>query len=397
MKSIRDIYKIGLGPSSSHTMGPRKASEIYLKRYANYTDFKVVLYGSLAATGDGHLTLKVIRDVFVEKKLILESKPEIFHHFHPNSMDLFVLENGQETHKMRVYSVGGGDIRIEGEESYDEELDYLNTMDRILYWTEENACPIWQYVEDIEGPGIADYMFEVWQTMQAAITRGLNAEGAMPGGLRLQRKAYTYFTRTSNQMGIIKKPGSLFSYALAVSEENACGGVIVTAPTCGSCGVLPAVLRLMQEEYQLDDIRIIHALETAGIIGNLVKENASISGAEVGCQGEIGAASAMAAAAVAQLMGGTPSQIEYAAEMGMEHHLGLTCDPVLGLVQIPCIERNAFGAERAFASATFALLSDGRHRVSFDQVVQTMAQTGKDMNKLYRETAQGGLAIFSRQ
>ena len=231
--------------------------------------------------------------------------------------------------------------------------------------------------------------------MEESIHRGIEEEGALPGILRLNRKAASYYTKSTAHQGFLQKLGELFAYALAVAEENAGGGRIVTAPTCGSCGVVPATLYLMKEAYQLSDSKIVHALATAGLIGNLVKENASISGAEVGCQGEIGTACAMAAAAAAQLLGGSPAQIEYAAEMGMEHHLGLTCDPIHGLVQIPCIERNAFAAERAYASATYAMLSDGRHRVTFDQVIKTMQQTGLDMNQKYRETSVGGLAKFS--
>jgi L-serine dehydratase len=231
--------------------------------------------------------------------------------------------------------------------------------------------------------------------MDDAISRGLKKEGTLPGGLMLPRKSSSFNLKAQNFSGPFKKRSKLFAYALAVSEENAAGGLIVTAPTCGACGVIPAVLKHYQKVYEADLQQIYKALATAGLIGTLVKHNASISGAEVGCQGEVGTACAMASAAANQLMGGTINQVEYAAEMGIEHHLGLTCDPVAGLVQIPCIERNAFAAERALAHNTYALMSDGRHRISFDEVVETMYKTGKNLSNDYKETSKAGLALFT--
>jgi len=397
MQSIKKIYKIGYGPSSSHTMGPRFAAEMFLERVPNATSYEVTLYGSLAATGKGHLTPDAINDAFRGRVLTILWKPEIVLPFHPNGMLWQAFDQQHKlVYEMTAYSVGGGEIHIDGEEPDQIDLPYLNTMAETLQHVEAQGSTLWQYVEELEGQEIYPYLEEVWRVMQASITSGIDKEGALPGALKLNRKASTYALKAVNHHEFLHHLGLLFSYALAVAEENASGGIIVTAPTCGSCGVLPATLKLIQNTYQVPDVRIIRALMTAGLVGNLVKQNASISGAEVGCQGEIGTACAMAAAAAAQLLGATPAQIEYAAEMGMEHHLGLTCDPVMGLVQIPCIERNAFAAERAFGAAMYALLSDGRHRVSFDQVIRTMAQTGHDMNASYRETSEGGLARFSK-
>ncbi|MCI0473491.1 MAG: L-serine ammonia-lyase, iron-sulfur-dependent, subunit alpha, partial [Ignavibacteria bacterium] len=270
----------------------------------------------------------------------------------------------------------------------------LTTITEILEWTQKNGNSFWEYVEMVEGAEIYDHMELVWKTMKDAIHRGLEADGVLPGGLHMRRKASDYFVKTKILTGLVKKRALTFSYALAVSEENAGGGVVVTAPTCGSCGVMPAVLYRLQEEGEISDKKIYHALMTAGLFGNVVKEHASISGAEVGCQGEVGTACAMAAAAAAQLVGASPRQIEYAAEMGIEHHLGLTCDPIMGLVQAPCIERNAMAAEKAINAGAFAILGDGTHLVSFDKIVKTMNQTGHDLPNIYKETSEGGMAIF---
>jgi len=228
--------------------------------------------------------------------------------------------------------------------------------------------------------------------MKEAIAEGLEQEGVLPGTLKVARKASTYYVKANNVGLVFGQIGLAFAYALAVSEQNASGGKVVTAPTCGSCGVLPAVLMFLQKQYNFSDKRILNALATAGLIGNLIKTNASISGAEVGCQGEIGTACAMAAGAAIQLLGGSPAQIEYAAEMGLEHHLGLTCDPIGGYVQIPCIERNAVAAARALECASYSMFSDGKHRIPFDTVVETMNITGRDLQASYRETSTGGLA-----
>ena len=270
-------------------------------------------------------------------------------------------------------------------------------MAEILQYTSDKRMLLWEYVEEFEGADIWQYLATIWKTMQATMNRGLEKRGVLPGSLNLERKARRYLYKAENSPQYLRRMNNLFSYALACSEENAAGGVVVTAPTCGSCGVVPAVCRLIQEIYEFEDTTILHALATASLFGNMAKTNASISGAEVGCQGEVGVACAMAAAAVCQLEGGDNRRIAYAAEMGLEHHLGLTCDPVDGLVQIPCIERNALAASRALDCATYALMSDGDNRVSYDDVLATMMQTGLDMNKDYRETARGGLARFFKE
>ena len=292
--------------------------------------------------------------------------------------------------------MGGGALLSEGEAPSRNDVYPQNSISEILRYCTQTGKTYWEYVEECEGTGIWEYLAELNRVMQAAVDRGLQTEGVLPGGLGLARRAWNFYRKIRLGGGTVAREGFLPAYALAVAEENATSGLIVTAPTCGSCGVLPAILRHMQDIVETPEPVILRALATAGLIGNLVKHNASISGAEVGCQGEIGTACAMAAGAATQLMGGSLRQIEYAAEMGLEHHLGLTCDPVDGLVQIPCIERNAFAAMRALDCATFASYSDGSHRVSFDDVVQVMGQTGRDLPKVYRETSVGGLAIRYR-
>jgi L-serine dehydratase len=393
MESIREIYKIGQGPSSSHTMGPKKAAEIFRERNPSAESYKVILFGSLAATGKGHLTDLALIDAFNPKPLEIIWKPEERLPYHPNAMKFEALdENKLSMNEWVTYSVGGGKIEDCQTSKSNETFYSLNKMSEILDWTEQTGKTLWEYVAETETSSIWNYLNNVWDVMQASIKRGLENEGVLPGSIHLQRKASAYSVKASGYKGSLRRRSLLFAYALAVSEENASGGRIVTAPTCGSCGVLPAVMYLLHENYQFSDQKIIRALATAGIIGNLVKTNASISGADVGCQGEIGTACAMAAASAAQLFGGSPFQIEYAAEMGLEHHLGLTCDPVAGLVQIPCIERNAFAASRALDASTFALLSDGKHRISFDRTVMVMKKTGHDLPSLYKETSEGGLA-----
>ncbi len=396
MESIREIYKIGQGPSSSHTMGPAKAAKRFLQANPDAVSYRVFLYGSLAATGKGHLTDAAIQEVFRNKKLEIIWEPETFLPKHPNALKFEAFdETEQKIRDWTVYSVGGGAIIDDFTEVETKDVYPLNKLDDILNWCHENGKQLWEFVEDYEGPEIWDYLAEVWEIMDDAIARGLKKEGTLPGGLMLPRKSNSFSLKAQNFSGPFKKRSKLFAYALAVSEENASGGLIVAAPTCGACGVMPAVLKHYQKVYNTDLHHLYKALATAGLIGNLVKHNASISGAEVGCQGEVGTACAMASGAACQLMGGTINQIEYAAEMGIEHHLGLTCDPVAGLVQIPCIERNAFAAERALAHNTYALMSDGRHRISFDQVVETMYKTGKDLSNYYKETSKAGLALFT--
>lgn len=394
MESIAKIFKIGYGPSSSHTMGPLNAANIFLERFPNAVRYRVTLYGSLAATGKGHLTDKALIDRIGEERIELVWQPKIFLPFHPNGIKFEALgQDGELLGEWTTYSVGGGDLADESTKNEINRIYNMSTMEEILQWCKDNGRTFWEYVEICEGPTIWDYLAKVWETMKNAILRGVDNEGVLPGEIKLPRKASSYLIKAKSSQGTLQNRSLVFAYALAVSEENASGGLIVTAPTCGSCGTIPAVLYHMQERYGFSDQKILRALATAGLIGNLIKENASISGAEVGCQGEVGAACAMASGAAAQLFGATPSQIEYAAEMGLEHHLGLTCDPIAGLVQIPCIERNAFAAARALDSSAFAALSDGVHRISFDKVVRTMKQTGKDLPSLYKETSEGGLAI----
>jgi L-serine dehydratase len=342
------------------------------------------------------MTDQAIVDVLGEENTEIIWKPETFLPEHPNGMIFEALSNtGDVTATYEVYSIGGGALLEKGKKTGRSRQVYpFKNMAEILEKCDEEGTPLWEYVNRHEDETIWEYLKTVWQVMDHAIERGLKEEGTLPGSLHLQRKASSYFTRAQSSRGYLNKTGLTFAYALAVSEENAACSEIVTAPTCGSAGVLPAVLKFNQKYYKFSEDKILRALATAGLIGNLVKRNASISGAEVGCQGEVGTACAMAAGAATQLLGGSPHQIEYAAEMGLEHHLGLTCDPIDGLVQIPCIERNAIAAVRALDCASYVLLSDGRHRISFDEVVITMAQTGHDLNSAYRETSEGGLAHF---
>ncbi len=395
MKSIREIYRIGNGPSSSHTMGPKKAARLYAEHHPDSKQFNVKLYGSLAATGKGHLTDKAILDILEPiGRTEIEWYPKIFLPAHPNAMSIAtVTSDGRTEDEWTFYSVGGGAIKCE-HLSFSESPDIyqLNTMTELLEWCNKYGKMYWEYVDETEGSEIWDNLAEVWKVMCAAIERGLDQEGVLPGPLHLRRKASNYFIRAEGYKDVLRTRGLIFAYSLAVSEENASGGTIVTAPTCGSCGVLPGVLYHLKKVYDYSDKRIIRSLATAGLVGNVVKHNASISGAEVGCQGEVGVACAMTAAAANQLMGGSPAQIEYSAEMGLEHHLGMTCDPVCGLVQIPCIERNAYAAARALDANIYASYTDGLHRVSFDHVVKVMKETGKDLPSLYKETGEGGLA-----
>ncbi len=394
MKSIRELYRIGTGPSSSHTMGPRRAAEMFQQRNPECKYFRVTLYGSLAATGKGHLTDVAIYDVLTphgEVELIWESST--FKPFHPNGMRFEALVDGNVVDDWTVYSVGGGALAEENSAPIENEDVYPHKrLTDILLWCTENGRTFWEYVELHEGKDIWEFLAEIWHVMREAVERGIETDGVIPGPLNLPRRAMRYNVRASGYKQSLQSRGLIFSYALAVSEENASGGRIVTAPTCGSSGVLPAVLYHLWKTREFSEMRIYRALATAGLIGNIVKHNASISGAEVGCQGEVGVACAMAAAAANQLFGGTPAQIEYAAEMGLEHHLGMTCDPVCGLVQIPCIERNAYAAARALDANLYSMYTDGHHRVSFDRVVEVMKQTGHDLPSIYKETGEGGLA-----
>lgn len=397
MKSLKELFRIGKGPSSSHTMGPQTAARLFKKANPTAKSFEVTLYGSLAATGKGHMTDIAINEVLTPQgpvRMIWE--PSVFLPFHPNGMKFVAIGADEKPiDEWTVYSIGGGALsegKQQGERFATKDIYDMTTMTEILAWCKHTGRSLWEYVEQVEGPDIWNYLKECWTVMQQAVERGINHEGVLPGPLKLTRKAPTYYIKATRYNPALQARALVFAYALAVSEENASGGTIVTAPTCGASGVLPALLYHSSHDMKTGETRILHALATAGLVGNIVKNNASISGAEVGCQGEVGVACAMAAAAACQLSGGTPLQIEYAAEMGLEHHLGMTCDPVGGLVQIPCIERNAFAATRAMDANLYATISDGRHRVSFDRVVNVMKQTGHDLPSLYKETSTGGLA-----
>lgn len=393
MKSIKDIYKIGFGPSSSHTMGPSKAAIDYKTKFPSKR-YKVVLYDSLAKTGKGHLTDCAIAKAIApsEAEIVFDKVSEAPH---PNTMDFFTVdENGNAFNKMRYFSVGGGDITCESSRLATEKNVYTHTKFRtIAKYCDENGFSLSDYVFKYEGEDIKEYLLTVWRTMKESISQGLKATGILQGGLKVERKAKFLFNqRYMDESPETRENRLVCSYAFAVAEQNASANTIVTAPTCGSSGVLPAVLKYMQDKKHFSDDDIVRALATGGLIGNLIKTNASISGAECGCQAEIGSACSMAAAALGELYGMSIEQIEYAAEMAIEHHLGLTCDPVGGLVQIPCIERNAVAAMRAINLVSLASFLFTTRRVFFDTVVKTMYETGKDMSCRYRETAEGGLA-----
>ena len=394
MQSIRELYKFGYGPSSSHTIGPVRAASIFMERNPSAHNFRVTLFGSLSLTGKGHHTDHALKKAFMPNDLEIVWKDDEELPLHPNGMLFEALtEDGKEvTDNWVVYSIGGGDLQDHTGIVNSTKIYSHDNMSDILNWCKREGKSFWEYVEDNEGRDIWAFLHDVWLTMKDTIQHGIDNEGVLPGPIKLSRRASSHYTKALNSHGTIRNIGLLFAFALAVSEENAAGGKIVTAPTCGSSGVLPAVLFYLSRDEHLTEPKILRGLATAGLIGNLVKKNASISGAEVGCQGEIGTACAMASAAMAQILGGSPNQIEYAAEMGMEHNLGLTCDPVGGFVQIPCIERNAIAATKAYSCAVYALSSDGGHKISFDKAVKTMAETGRDIQVAYRETGIGGLA-----
>ena len=402
MKSIREIYKIGKGPSSSHTMGPERAARLFLDRYAQATSFQVTLYGSLSKTGIGHGTDRVLRQTLGEDRTKIVFSKENWEGMHPNTMDFSAFHGDIEIGTLRVESIGGGDIRIpgqkaaaEGEEVYIEH-SFAEIAD-FCKWRYIHTLS--DYVELNEGPEIWDFLMEVWQTMKNAIDEGLAADGVLPGGLNVRRKAkYLYEQTPEEDVPALKEFQQIAAYAYAVAEQNADNGTVVTAPTCGACGVLPAVLKYAQVTRGFTDEQICRGLATAGIIGNLTKTNASISGAECGCQAEIGTACSMAAAALAELYQQDLDQVEYAAEVAMEHHLGLTCDPICGLVQIPCIERNAVAAMRAMNACNLSYFLTGSRNISYDMVCRAMKETGVNLNHRFRETSEGGLAkIYSRK
>lgn len=401
MKSIRDLYKIGKGPSSSHTMGPSRAAALFRSETPDAERYEVVLYGSLSKTGVGHGTDRVIRDVFAPKDVqIIFSESDPADLKHPNTLDLSAFRGAEKIGFMRVESIGGGDIIVEGRPGLEPPEVYPeNSFAEIAQFCAWRGVSLPEYVELNEGPEIRTFLKGVWDAMRQEVRDGLTAEGVLPGGLNVQRKA-KYLLERTHQVDIpqVRELQQVCAYAFAAAEQNADNGTIVTAPTCGSCGVLPAVLVYLQDKYKFSDDKIAEALSVAGLFGCLVKRNASVSGAECGCQAEIGSACSMAAAAMSQLMGLSIQEIEYSAEIAMEHHLGLTCDPICGLVQIPCIERNAVAAKRAIDASNLAHMLVGTRTISFDMVVRTMYETGRSINKAFRETSEGGLAkLYSRR
>ena len=401
MKSIREIYKIGKGPSSSHTMGPERAATLFRSRYPQADAFQVILYGSLSKTGVGHGTDRVVREVLSPLPTEIVFSTEELPGSHPNTMDFIALQNGAEIGRLRVESIGGGDIRIPGQKDTESEEVYIEhsfaEIADFCKWRYINTLS--EYVELNEGPEIWDFLMEVWQVMKQSIADGLSTEGVLPGGLNVQRKAKYLLERdVPVRAPALQEFRLIAAYAYAVAEQNADNGTVVTAPTCGACGVLPAVLKYVQDTRGLTDEEICRGLATAGIIANLTKRNASISGAEAGCQAEIGTACSMAAAALAELYKQDLDQVEYAAEVAMEHHLGLTCDPICGLVQIPCIERNAVAAMRAMNACNLSYFLTGSRNISYDMVCRAMHETGVNLNHRFRETSEGGLAkLYNRK
>ena len=398
MKSISAIYKIGKGPSSSHTMGPEKASSIFLNEHQGADSFRVTLYGSLSKTGRGHGTDTVILEVLGSERTEIVWDNTTVDLPHPNTMVLEAFRDGNLIGHMRAMSIGGGDISIEGRPDITlPDIYHENSFSAIAAICKSRNIRLCEYVREVEGDEIVNYLTRVWHTMLDAISKGLSTSGTLPGGLNVERKAqYLFNQRHMDESAMTRENRIVCAYAFAVGEQNADCGTIVTAPTCGACAVLPSVLKYMQQSRGFSDEEIVNALMTAGLVGNLVKHNASISGAECGCQAEIGTACSMAAAGLAELFGMGIDQIEYAAEVALEHHLGLTCDPICGLVQIPCIERNAVAAMRAINALSLANFLSETRKIPFDTVVQTMYETGKDLSVLYRETSEGGLAKIYR-
>ncbi len=401
MKSIREIYKVGKGPSSSHTMGPERAARYFKDTHPEAESFRVVLYGSLSKTGVGHGTDRVIRQVLAPVPTEIIFSPESPEGYHPNTMDFSAIRDGEAVATLRVESIGGGDIKIPGQSHLDSPEVYPeNSFAEIA-----DFCK-WRYIETLsdyvelnEGEEIWEFLLDIWQVMKRSIAEGLSATGTLPGGLKVQRKAkFLYEQKSDSQSPAMDEFRQIGAYAYAVAEQNADNGTIATAPTCGACGVLPAVLKYAQDTKGFTDLQIARALATAGIIGSLTKRNASISGAEAGCQAEIGTACSMAAAALAELYGQNLDQVEYAAEVAMEHHLGLTCDPICGLVQIPCIERNAVAAMRAMNACNLSYFLTGSRNISYDMVLRAMHETGVNLNHRFRETSEGGLAkVYHRK
>lgn len=394
MESIKELYKIGYGPSSSHAMGPARASEYFIRLFPTADHYDVILFGSLALTGRGHLTDKKIIESFPAGKARVIFSTKFDDLPHPNTMEFIAYD--KEEHILghrRIFSIGGGSIRVENEPiSAKKEVYPFADFRAIKKEALDRKITLPQIVYSYDDHDIKEYLQKVWQTMKHTIDVGLKTEGVLPGNLHISRKARMLSNPIQNETAMEKSKREIMSYAYAAAEENASGGIVVTAPTCGSSGVLPTVLFYLQKSNSYNDDQIIDALAVASLVGNTIKQNASISGAECGCQAEIGTATAMASAAIAFLFGFNPDQIECAAEVSLEHLLGLTCDPVGGYVQIPCIERNAVCALHAFDSVTIAKYLAESRLVSLDIVIKTMLETGKDITEQYRETAQGGLA-----
>ncbi len=394
MESLTQLYKIGRGPSSSHTIGPEKACMVFRERNKDADSYRAILYGSLAKTGKGHGTDEVIRKTFLPYDCEIEFDDITEDIPHPNTMELISYKNNVELERVKVFSIGGGSIAFENDAAQRPEKIYkLDKFSEIAEYCEEKNIRLWQYVIENEDEGFSDYMYGVWEAMKTSIKNGLNDTGTLPGGLGVQKKAKSLFnSQHIDETSVTRESRMVCSYAFAVGEQNASGEKIVTAPTCGAAGIVPAVLYYQQQKNNFNDDSIVRALMSAGIIGNLIKTNASISGAECGCQAEVGSACAMAAAALGELFELSIDKIEYAAEIAIEHHLGLTCDPICGLVQIPCIERNAVAAMRAINAVNLASFLWNTRKISFDNVVKTMKETGLDMHRSYKETSEAGLA-----
>ncbi len=397
MESITELYKIGRGPSSSHTIGPEKACMIFKSRNDSADSFEAILFGSLAKTGKGHGTDNVIKKTFYPKECVIEfdySKEDIAH---PNTMELIAYKDGTEIDRAKVFSIGGGSIAFENDVVKKPSRIYtLDKFEDIANYCRERSIRLWEYALETENDRFFEYMRGIWEAMKASIKRGLSDTGLLPGGLDVQKKAKSLFdSQHIDETPETREHRMVCAYAFAVGEQNASGERIVTAPTCGAAGIVPAVLYYQQQKNNFSDTQIIHALITAGIVGNLIKTNASISGAECGCQAEVGSACAMASAALGELFELSIDKIEYAAEIAIEHHLGLTCDPICGLVQIPCIERNAVAAMRAINAVSLASFLWNTRKISLDKVIHTMKETGIDMHRSYKETSEGGLAKLS--
>ena len=394
MESITQLYKIGRGPSSSHTIGPEKACMIFKDKNNNADKFKAILYGSLAKTGEGHGTHTVIKKTFLPYECDVEFDCDKTDIPHPNTMELISYKNGIEFDRVKVLSVGGGSIVFEDYPVTKPENIYkLNKFSDIANYCQSKSIRLFEYATEIEDENFLEYMYDIWEAMKTSVNRGLQDTGILPGGLNVAKKArYLFNNQHIDESAETREHRMVCSFAFAVGEQNASGEKIVTAPTCGAAGIVPAVLYYQQKKNGYSDERIVNALITAGIIGNLIKTNASISGAECGCQAEVGSACAMAAAALAELFELSIDKIEYAAEIAIEHHLGLTCDPICGLVQIPCIERNAVAAMRAINAVSLSSFLWDTRKISLDKVINTMKETGLDMHKSYKETSEGGLA-----